>query len=156
MKSLQESVVTAMDGSDVELFPFLPYILQDLWEIGTSPQVIMDLVRKHAENHSNLRVLDLGCGKGAVSIKLAKEFNCQCHGIDAVKEFIGEANEKAGEFGVDHLCQFAVADLRETIKALSRFDIIILGSIGPVFGELSLDAHDRFTMPDRTWNHHHR
>lgn len=135
MQSLQESVVTAMDGSDVALFPFLPYILQDLWEIGASPKVIIGLVRKHTKNYSNLRVLDLGCGKGAVSIKLAKEFNCKCFGIDAIKEFIDEANAKAGEFGVDHLCQFAVADIRERIIALTRFDIIILGAIGPVFGD---------------------
>ena len=135
MKSLEESVVTAMDGSDVALVPFLPYILQDLWEIGASPAVIIGLVRKHAKNYSNLNVLDLGCGKGAVSVKLAKEFNCKCFGIDAIKEFIDEANEKAGEFGVDHLCRFAMADIRERIKTLKRFDIIILGAIGPVFGD---------------------
>lgn len=33
-KTIEESVVQAMDGTDAELFPFLPYILQDLWEIG--------------------------------------------------------------------------------------------------------------------------
>lgn len=31
MKSLEESVVTAMDGTDSGLFPFSPYILQYLW-----------------------------------------------------------------------------------------------------------------------------
>jgi len=31
IKSIEESVVTAMDGTSDELFPFLPYILQDLW-----------------------------------------------------------------------------------------------------------------------------
>lgn len=29
MKSIEESVVTAMDGTDAELFPFISYILQD-------------------------------------------------------------------------------------------------------------------------------
>lgn len=148
MKSLEESVVTAMDGSDVALFPFLPYILQDLWEIGASPKVIIGLVRKHTKNYSNLSVLDLGCGKGAVSIKLAKEFNCKCFGIDAIKEFIDEANDKAREFGVDHLCQFAVDDIRERIKVLIRFDIIILGAIGPVFG----DYHSTLTILSQCLN----
>ncbi|MBU4451076.1 MAG: methyltransferase domain-containing protein, partial [Actinobacteria bacterium] len=91
MKTLEESVVTAMDGSDSGLFPFSPYILQDLWEIGASPEVIIELVRKHTNNYYSLSILDLGCGKGAVSIKLAKEFNCTCLGIDAIKEFINEA-----------------------------------------------------------------
>jgi len=108
MKTLEESVVTAMDGSESELFPFLPYILQDLWEIGASPKVIIELIRKHTNNYSNLKILDLGCGKGAVLIKLAKEFNCTCSGIDAIKEFISDANKKAKEFGVDHLCRFEV------------------------------------------------
>lgn len=135
MKTLEESVVTAMDGSESELFPFLPYILQDLWEIGASPKVIIELIRKHMNNYSNLKILDLGCGKGTVSIKLAKEFNCTCSGIDAIKEFISDANKKAKEFGVDHLCRFEVDDIRERIKVLTQFDIIILGAIGPVFGD---------------------
>ena len=135
MKSLEESVVTAMDGSDSGLFPFLPYILQDLWEIGASPEVIIELVRKHMNNYFSLSILDLGCGKGAVSIKLAKEFNCTCLGIDAIKEFINEANNKAKEYGVDHLCKFEVGDIRERIKVLTQFNIIILGAIGPVFGD---------------------
>jgi ubiquinone/menaquinone biosynthesis C-methylase UbiE len=135
MKSIEESVVTAMDGSDIELFPFLPYILQDIWEIGAEPAVIIGLVRKHATDYSGLRILDLGCGKGAISIKLAKEFNCSCFGIDAITEFIAEANSKAAEFGVAHRCRFEIGDIRESVKTLPRFDIIILGAIGPVFGD---------------------
>ena len=34
MRSLEESVVTAMDGTNKKLFPFLPYIFQDIWEMG--------------------------------------------------------------------------------------------------------------------------
>ncbi|MDN5202674.1 methyltransferase domain-containing protein [Fulvivirgaceae bacterium BMA10] len=135
METLEKSVVTSMDGSDNELFPFLPYILQDLWEIGASPEIIINLVRKHTTNYSNLSALDLGCGKGAVSIKLAKEFDCNCLGIDAIKEFINEANNKAKEYGVDHLCQFKTEDIRESIKVLPTFDVIILGAIGPVLGD---------------------
>lgn len=39
MKSIEETVVAAMDGSDKELFPYLSYILQNLWEIGSCPEV---------------------------------------------------------------------------------------------------------------------
>jgi len=35
MGTIEESVVIAMDGSDTGIFPFLPFILQDLWEIGS-------------------------------------------------------------------------------------------------------------------------
>lgn len=135
MKSVEESVVIAMDGADKELFTYLPYILQDVWEIGSDPEIIIEIIKKHIINdHSNLKILDLGCGKGAVSIKVAEQFGCHCHGIDAISEFIDCANKKAVEYNVNNLCLFEVADIREKIKTLKEYDIVILGSIGPVFG----------------------
>src|SRR3990170_1662436 len=133
--SLEESVVTAMDGTDKELFPFLPYILQDTWEIGAEPITIIKLIYKYANNFSNLNLLDLGCGKGAVSVMAAHKLNCRCHGIDAIPEFIDEARQKAIEYHVDHLCNFEVDDIRIRTKTLARYDIIILGAIGPVLGD---------------------
>ena len=134
MKSIEESVVTALDGSEPEIYSYIPYILQDLWEIGASPETIIRLVKKHKVETDNLTILDLGCGKGAVSIQLAKSLNCHCLGIDAVKEFIEYAKSKAKEFGVESLCRFEVGDIRKNNKELNNFDIIILGSIGPVLG----------------------
>ncbi len=135
MKTLEESVVTAMDGSDSELFEYLPYILQDIWAIGAIPDVIIDLIGKQFDDPARLKVLDLGCGKGAVSVKASKALGCFCHGIDAIPQFIDYANEKAIEFQVDDLCKFEVGDIRERVKTLSSFDVVILGAIGPVFGD---------------------
>src|SRR4030042_5201175 len=106
MKTIEESVVTAMDGSDKELFPYLPYILQDLWEIGADPDAIIELISKHFKHYTDLKVLDLGCGKGAVSVKVSKALGCNCYGIDAIPEFIVFAQQKALEFKVEHLCTF--------------------------------------------------
>lgn len=133
--AVEKSVVMAMDGTDSNLFPYLPYILQDLWELGASPEAVLKLVKKHMTNHSGLKVLDLGCGKGAVSIKLAKEYDCHCHGIDAVEEFIDEANSRAKEFAVEECCLFECSDIRIRISDLRDYDIIILGAIGPVLGD---------------------
>ena len=133
--SLEECVVTAMDGTNKELFPFLPYILQDTWEIGADPEIIISLIQKHMSNFSNLNVLDLGCGKGAVSVMLADKLKCICHGIDAIPKFIDEANKKANEYSVNHLCKFEVGDIRIKIKTLPRCDVIILGAVGPVLGD---------------------
>lgn len=124
-----------MDGKDVELFPFIPYILQDLWEIGSDPEIITALIQKHFSDTANIEVLDLGCGKGAVSVKLAKNLSCKCLGIDAIPEFISFAEKKAIEYGVEMLCMYKVGDMREMISSLPEFDAIILGSIGPVFGD---------------------
>jgi len=135
MKTIEESVVIAMDGSNQELFPYLPYILQDLWELGADPETIIRLIKKHFNNYTDLKILDLGCGKGAVSVKIAKTLGCKCYGIDAVPEFIRYAQNKADEFQVSHLCAFEPGDIREKIKKLKDYDIIILGAIGPVFGD---------------------
>ncbi|MDT3696229.1 MAG: class I SAM-dependent methyltransferase [Ignavibacterium sp.] len=135
MKSLEESVITAMDGSDIKIFPYLPYILQDLWELGAIPDTMIKLIKKHFTDYSNLKVLDLGCGKGAVSVKISQQLNCFCYGIDAVQDFITYARQKAKEYSVEQLCRFEVGDIREKVKYISGYDTIILGAIGPVFGD---------------------
>ena len=131
---LKVSVARAMDASDTAIVPFLPYILQDSWELGSSPEAIVKLVRRDVPPRPRLTVLDLGCGKGPVSIRLAKELRCRCLGIDAIPEFVGTARAKALEHGVSRLCRFEVGDIREAVASLPRFDIIVLGGIGPVLG----------------------
>ena len=149
-ESLEESVVRAMDGTNVELFRFLPFILQDLWEIGTSVHTIEKLVQKHTDSQTGINVLDLGCGKGAVSIHLAKELGCTCVGIDAVKEFIDEANARAGDLGVGRQCRFEAGDIRKPPDLGCQFEVVVLGSIGPVFGDhrSTLSAVAPYLTPD--------
>lgn len=134
MKSLEESVAISMDGTDTEILQYLPYILQDFWEIGASPSDMISLIEKHTTGYSRLKILDLGCGKGAVSIRIAEKLHCRCFGFDAISSFINEAREKSIQYKVSDLCSFVVADIREKIKELAQFDIIILGAIGQVFG----------------------
>jgi cyclopropane fatty-acyl-phospholipid synthase-like methyltransferase len=76
---MKESVVTSMDGNDKELFPYLPCMFQDLWEKGADPDAIINLIGKHFSEYDNLKLLDLGCGKGAVLIKSAEKLGCKCH-----------------------------------------------------------------------------
>lgn len=134
MKTTEESVLTAMDCSDKELLPFLPYILQDFWEIGSDPEVMISLMKKHIATDRLPKVLDLGCGKGVVSVSIAKQLAYECYGIDAIPEFITFAASKADEYGVSDLCRFEVGDIRESVKTIGKYDVIILGAIGQVFG----------------------
>ncbi|MDP2162193.1 MAG: class I SAM-dependent methyltransferase, partial [Flavobacterium sp.] len=100
-----------------------------------NPEAIIKLLGKHFIDLDRLKILDLGCGKGAVSIKVAQKYGGHCYGIDAIPEFIDYAKEKAIEYKVGHLCAFITGDIREKVKALPTYDIIILGAIGPVFGD---------------------
>ena len=154
MTQLEECLSAAMGVHQEDLLIYLPYIVQDQWELGSDPGIIISMIERHftgpdhgghSESHGpssppprglqDLRVLDLGCGKGAVSVLLAKRYGCTCLGIDGMPEFIYDARKKAAEHGVTHLCTFETGDLRERVKDLSGFDIVILGGVGPVFGE---------------------
>jgi len=133
---LQKSVVASLDGKEIEIFPYLPYLLQDLWEIGASPDIIIKLLQKHNVLNSKSRILDLGCGKGSVSVNLAKTFGCFVHGIDALQEFINEANDWAKKYHVEALCDFEQGNIRKEISNLFNYDFVVLGSIGPVLGNV--------------------
>lgn len=146
MKSIEESVVYSMDGTNPKLFKYLPYILQDISELGASPDVILNLIKKHKRHYSDLKILDLGSGKGSVSIRAANELKCLCYGIDAIKEFVEESRIKSEENSVVDLCRFEVGDIRIKEFNEHKFDIIILGAIGPVFG-------DYFTTLSKLKNH---
>ena len=65
-----------------ELLPYIPELLADLWALGSSPETVVEWVRSLELPPETTGVLDLGCGKGAVSIALAKEFNFRIFGID--------------------------------------------------------------------------
>ncbi|MBU4445956.1 class I SAM-dependent methyltransferase [bacterium] len=138
MENLKETILKSLDGDNIDLLPYIPYLLQDLWEIGSSAKAIIGIIKKHNlyKQDTTSKILDLACGKGAVSISLAKEFGFSVHGIDAVSDFIEEARNKAKEWNVEKLCEFQIGDIRESVHALREYDIIILGSIGPVLGNI--------------------
>ncbi len=138
MLDLKDSAVQARDGADIELYPYLPYLLQDLWEIGSSARNTIDILVKNnvPEQVKQLHILDLGCGKGAISIPIAKELNATGFGIDAFPEFIEEARLKSKIWRVKNQCKFVAGDIRLDVKKQAGFNLILLASIGPIFGNV--------------------
>lgn len=134
MSTVEEKLAKSLTAESVELIPYLPYLLQDLWELGSSPPDIISLITKHADVSGQPTVLDLACGKGAVSIQLAKELGCQTKGIDLIPEFIDFAQKKAQEYAVEHLCTFVVGDINKVITVEQDYDIVVLGAVGDVLG----------------------
>lgn len=134
MPSIEEKLAKSLTAESIELIPYLPYLLQDLWELGSSPQDIIGMIFKHLQVSENTMVLDLACGKGAVSVNLAKSLGCKVTGIDIIPEFIDFADKKAKEYGVENLCEFKVGDINEVVKVEKDYDIVILGAVGDVLG----------------------
>jgi 2-polyprenyl-3-methyl-5-hydroxy-6-metoxy-1,4-benzoquinol methylase len=151
MNELAESILYSLDGGqDPRIYSYLPFLLQDLWELGTSAESVIQLIKKHKTYlPGEVHVLDLGCGKGAVSVRLALEFGFQCRGIDGMPEFIRAANHWAQHYQVQTLCGFECGDIRNWQPGDDLYDIIILGSIGSVFGspQETLRQVKQFTRP---------
>ncbi len=133
MKDTDDSILLSMDAQNRLLLRHLPYLVQDLREIGSSVNEIIGILRRNNITSSDMSAIDLGCGKGAISIALAKEFKCKVRGIDALDAFVKEAITYAEEEGVTELCVFQTADIR-TITDVSLYDLVIYGAVGPIFG----------------------
>lgn len=132
--TVEEKLAKSLTAESVELIPHLPYLLQDLWELGSSPKDMLEMITKHIRISKDMRVLDLACGKGAVSVNLAKELGCKVKGIDLIPEFIDFAVKKAREYGVEELCEFEVGDITKSVTAEKNYDIVILVAVGDVLG----------------------
>jgi 2-polyprenyl-3-methyl-5-hydroxy-6-metoxy-1,4-benzoquinol methylase len=135
MLTLEEKLAKSLSAESVKLIPYLPYLLQDLWELGSSPRDMVNLISRNIKISENTKVLDLACGKGAVSINIAKKFGCKVKGIDIIPVFIEYAKEKAKEYRVEALCEFVVGDINRSVKAEKDYDIVILGAVGAVLGQ---------------------
>jgi 2-polyprenyl-3-methyl-5-hydroxy-6-metoxy-1,4-benzoquinol methylase len=103
--------------------------------LGCVPDDIVWMIREHAAVGEEAKVLDLACGKGAVSVHIAKSLGFSVKGIDIVPEFIEIAKDKAKEYGVTQLCTFCAEDIHKSVAREKDWDIVIYGAVGDVLGE---------------------
>jgi len=130
-RETEEKLVRSLTGETSGLLTFLPYLLQDFWELGSNPEVMAELINKHIDATDKTRILDLACGKGAVSVKVAQKLRVKIKGIDLIPEFIEFAEQKAKELDVDDLCEFVLGDINEAVKTERDYDCVIYGAVGP-------------------------
>ncbi|MCL2350371.1 MAG: class I SAM-dependent methyltransferase [Defluviitaleaceae bacterium] len=135
LKETEEKLAKSLTAETTDLVPFLPYLLQDLWELGSDPRDIVKLMKKYMTFEKDAKVLDLACGKGAVSVRVAEAFGINVHGFDLLPDFIEYAKQKAKEHGVADLCYFAAGDANEVIASQNGYDCTIFGAAGNILGE---------------------
>lgn len=134
MTERDEKLASSLTAESTDLLPFLPYLLQDLWELGSSPEDIMSLLEENTDISDEFTVLDLGCGKGAVSILISEKFKCHSKGIGLIPGFIEEARKKTRDYNVFDLCYFTTADIMDAVNHEKNYDIVIYGAVGEVLG----------------------
>jgi len=132
--SVEEKLAKSLTAEDTRLIEFLPYLLQDLWDLGSSPEDIEKLLSEYTDVTKESKILDLACGKGAVSINLAEKFSCKVTGIDIIEDFVEYAKQKAKEHNVDKFCKFITGDANVLVKSQNKFDVVVFGAVGDVLG----------------------
>jgi ubiquinone/menaquinone biosynthesis C-methylase UbiE len=130
----EEKLACSLTADTTDLIPFLPYLLQDLWELGMNPHDIIRLIKKHTAVSAGSSVLELACGKGAAAVNIAKELGSEIRGYDLIPEFIEYAKQKAAELNVEALCSFAVGDVNEAVTVEKNHDCVIFGAAGDILG----------------------
>lgn len=140
--AFRATLAASLDADEV-VFPFIPELLQDLWALGFAPDPALTLLARNVHLRE-CSVLDLGCGKGALLIHIAKKFGWDGRGVDIVPEFIAAATRRAEEYHVSDLVQFEVRDMRDEVRDLKQCDLITFGfdseALGPLDEALSLIA----------------
>jgi ubiquinone/menaquinone biosynthesis C-methylase UbiE len=134
--SLEKSVADSLE-TNPHFLPYLLDLLTDLWELGCSLEQIVKAIRQLNLSSDQTEVLDLGSGKGAVSITLAKQLGFKVIGVDACKPFIEVAIQKAIEHNVQDLCKFIYGDIRLFVREKREFDLVVYASLGGVLGNFS-------------------
>lgn len=129
----KKSIANSLEVEE-NLLKYMPYLLQDLWALGSSVARILELIETLPLASSNPKVLDLGCGKGAVSVQIASRFGYEVVGVDAMPEFLEVARTKSSEYLVSHICTFIQQDILTYVTEPHTFDIVILASLGGIFG----------------------
>jgi len=129
----KKSVANSLEAEE-KLIPYMSYLLQDLWALGSSADQILDLIGTLHFPSDTVNILDLGCGKGAVFVQIASRFGFNVVGVDLMAEFLKEAQKKSNEFQVSDLCTFVEQDILNYVKNEKNFDAVILASLGGIFG----------------------
>ena len=92
--------------------------MADLFALGGFPEADAELVATHAPPGSIENALELGSGKGAVSMALARRLGCDVIGVDGLASFVRDANQRAAEAGLAAARPFgSMTDLHAALSA---------------------------------------
>jgi cyclopropane fatty-acyl-phospholipid synthase-like methyltransferase len=135
MDENEKSIIESLSGSDYKIMEHLPFLLQDLWELGGGSDRILTLLdRNQLSINSETKFLELCCGKGALLFNIIKKYNCLAKGIDLFDSFIKDAiiYSKTHELQ-DHL-EFEVMNISDAVNHLTGYDFVIYGSDTEILG----------------------
>jgi ubiquinone/menaquinone biosynthesis C-methylase UbiE len=75
------------------------------------------------------RILEVGCGVGMTTWRLAKEYECSLVGVDLSEEMIAWSKKRAEREKVTDRTEFRVADAKQLPFEDNKFDIVLSESV---------------------------
>lgn len=107
--------------------------LDMLAEIGYARHIggrsATDRLLEKVSINSKSRVLDIGCGLGRTSCRLAKETGCTVTGIDIMPKMVEESKKTAKKMGVEDRVKFMEGDARRLPFKDNSFDMVLVESV---------------------------
>lgn len=134
MRSETEMVTYALEV-DSSLLPWIPELLADFGELGSDADFIVDVLRA-LELPASSRVVDLGCGKGAIAVAIARQLGWRVEGYELFEPFVESCRKRAAAAGVANLCRFHHGDIQKLAGRTEPADVAIFAALGDVLGPL--------------------
>lgn len=137
MKHAHASIPHSLNAPERAL-PILAAFFEPLTALGCAPRRVVRWLREAGVSRRQV-LLDLGCGKGAVSVAAARGIGCRVVGVDAFEPFLEAAREGARRGGVEGLCAFRRGDVKRVGACVKgRFDAVVVLNVLPVERALPL------------------
>ncbi len=120
------------------LLPHFDELFAGLGPLGSAPRKTVAMLRAAGLRHG-ASVIDLGSGKGAVSVELARRLGARVDGYEVNPSFAASARRLAKRHGVGARCMFFTLDMRAAAQ-LSRgeYDCALALGVMPTREAVSL------------------
>lgn len=144
MRTETEMVAHALE-IEPKLLRWIPELLADFDALGSDTGRIVTVL-EGLDLPDDARIVDLGCGKGAVSVAVAAALGYRVEGIELFEPFIESCKRCASVADVDHLCHFRHGDIVKLAGRIEPADVVIYTALGDVLGpfETVVDVVRRF------------
>ena len=120
---------------DVSLLSYAAELLADFEELASDDKLFVDAIRG-LDLPVGARVVDLGSGKGAVALEIARETGCETVGVELFEPFVISARTLAEAAGVAGHCRFVHGDVLKMAEQVGEFDVAVYAALGDVLGSL--------------------
>jgi SAM-dependent methyltransferase len=97
---------------------------------GRTPVHAVDRLLVLADVSADDVLLDIGCGDGAIVLRVAERSGCRCVGIDTDHALLDVARRRARAAGVDHQVDFRHGDARDLDLSVATVVTLYMGSAG--------------------------